>query len=195
MKKLLFSFCCLLFCVLSIHAQVGIGTNAPHPKAALEIKATDKGVLFPRMTTAQRDAIDDPPNGLHVFNTDEDCLNYYNTLFHVWVGYCDDVKKIVTIKITANASGVDFYNAYAKNYPGTRNFIVIVQPGVALVSSAMISLGFSIPVPALSFAGMPSGSTIKIINYGTIVGVGGPGGNGPRAGANTFNDCASNASN
>ncbi|MBC7866483.1 MAG: hypothetical protein H7X88_03015, partial [Gloeobacteraceae cyanobacterium ES-bin-316] len=61
----------------SLFAQnVGIGTNTPHAKAALEVRSTDKGVLFPTLTTVQRNLITNPPNGLHIFNTDERCLNY-----------------------------------------------------------------------------------------------------------------------
>ncbi|MEO5946402.1 MAG: hypothetical protein ABIP79_06260 [Chitinophagaceae bacterium] len=197
MRKIISSLCFSLLIVLSVNAQVGIGTNAPHAKAALEIKSTDKGVLFPRMTTAQRDAIADPPQGLHIYNTDEECLNYYTSLFHTWVGYCDGVKNFVTIKITANASAIDFYNTYAKNYPGTKNFIIIVQSGVTLASGGTFipGIGLVIPIPALTFTGMASGTSIKIINYGNIVGATGSGGNGPKVGANSFNDCAYDAAN
>lgn len=49
-------------------AQIGIGTAAPNPAAQLEISSTNKGVLFPRLTTAQRDAIVAPPAGLVIYN-------------------------------------------------------------------------------------------------------------------------------
>jgi hypothetical protein len=49
-----------------VHAQVGIGTNTPVPSAALEVRSTDQGVVFPRMTTAQRKAISNPATGLMV---------------------------------------------------------------------------------------------------------------------------------
>ncbi|MDO7849299.1 hypothetical protein Q5H92_23245 [Hymenobacter sp. M29] len=42
------------------HAQtgsVGIGTTTPAASAALEIRSTSKGLLLPRLTTAQRDAL------------------------------------------------------------------------------------------------------------------------------------------
>lgn len=38
--------------------------------AALDIKSTAKGMLVPRMTTAQRDAITSPANGLLIYQTD-----------------------------------------------------------------------------------------------------------------------------
>lgn len=51
-------------------SQVGVGTSTPHASAALELSATDKGFLPPRMTAAQRMAIGTPATGLMVYQTD-----------------------------------------------------------------------------------------------------------------------------
>lgn len=50
--------------------SVGIGTTTPNPSAKLEIKATGKGLLIPRMTQAQRNAIVSPAKGLLIYQTD-----------------------------------------------------------------------------------------------------------------------------
>ena len=50
-------------------AQVGIGTTTPDASAALDITSTAKGLLPPRMTAAQRDAIATPAQGLMVYCT------------------------------------------------------------------------------------------------------------------------------
>jgi len=55
---------------LSTYAQVGIGTTTPDASSALDITATDKGFLMPRMTTVQKDAITAPAEGLQVYDTD-----------------------------------------------------------------------------------------------------------------------------
>jgi len=55
---------------------VGIGTAAPDASAALEITSTTKGLLLPRMTTAQRDAIGTPAEGLLIYNTSTLRLNF-----------------------------------------------------------------------------------------------------------------------
>ncbi|MBT9156686.1 MAG: hypothetical protein DDT37_01674 [Firmicutes bacterium] len=47
---------------------VGVG-RLPHAAAVLEIESTTQGFLPPRMTTAQRDAIPTPPDGLMIYNT------------------------------------------------------------------------------------------------------------------------------
>ena len=51
-------------------SQVGIGTSTPDASAALELSATTKGFLPPRMTAAQRTAIATPATGLMVYQTD-----------------------------------------------------------------------------------------------------------------------------
>ena len=60
-----------------IFAQVGIGTATPNSSAALEVVSTSKGILFPRLTTSQRDAITTPPFGLVLYNTTVDELQLY----------------------------------------------------------------------------------------------------------------------
>ncbi|GAA4373950.1 hypothetical protein [Hymenobacter koreensis] len=51
--------------------SVGIGTTTPDAKAALDIRSTDKGLLVPRLTEAQRLAMGTGlPAGLLVFQTD-----------------------------------------------------------------------------------------------------------------------------
>ena len=47
--------------------NVGIGTAAPNAKAVLDLTSSTQGLLIPRMTEAQRDAIATPPTGLQVF--------------------------------------------------------------------------------------------------------------------------------
>jgi len=52
-------------------SQVGVGTSTPNVSAIVEIASTSQGVLFPRMTIAQRNAITSPPIGLILFVTDD----------------------------------------------------------------------------------------------------------------------------
>ena len=60
----------MLFTALS-YAQVGINTNTPDASSALEIESTTGGILIPRMTEIQRDAIVSPASGLMIYQTDE----------------------------------------------------------------------------------------------------------------------------
>jgi hypothetical protein len=55
---------------ISIFAQTGIGTTAPHASAQLEVSSTSKGFLPPRITKQQRDLITVPVAGLVVWCSD-----------------------------------------------------------------------------------------------------------------------------
>jgi trimeric autotransporter adhesin len=63
-------------------AQVKVGDNPNTilPTSALEIESTNKGVLIPRMTKAQKNAIATPSTGLLVFQSAPDSVgfHYYN---------------------------------------------------------------------------------------------------------------------
>lgn len=50
--------------------NVGIGTNTPDATAQLDVSSITKGILIPRMTSAQRAAISTPAQGLLVYQTD-----------------------------------------------------------------------------------------------------------------------------
>lgn len=58
MKNKLFLLFALCFTQLSM-SQVGINTTTPDPSAMLEVSSNDKGILIPRLTTANRIAMAD----------------------------------------------------------------------------------------------------------------------------------------
>ena len=62
---------------IQVMAQTGIGTTTPHASAKLEVAATDKGFLPPRLTSTQRLAISNPAAGLFVYQTDGTSGLYY----------------------------------------------------------------------------------------------------------------------
>jgi hypothetical protein len=59
---------------VSSSGSVGIGTSSLDASAALDVTSTTGGILFPRMTGTQRDAIASPANGLVLYNTTTDKL-------------------------------------------------------------------------------------------------------------------------
>jgi hypothetical protein len=48
---------------------IAINTTSPNASAILDVTSTTKGVLFPRMTTTQKNAIASPASGLVVYDT------------------------------------------------------------------------------------------------------------------------------
>ena len=75
MKKLI-TFCALIFS-MSLTAQVGINTPVIDASAALEITSTEGGILIPRMTETERDAITAAADGLLIYQTDATAGFYY----------------------------------------------------------------------------------------------------------------------
>ncbi|PWG79404.1 beta strand repeat-containing protein [Pararcticibacter amylolyticus] len=67
-------FICLIliavFFSLQTRAQVGIGTTTPDASAQLEVYSISKGLLIPRLSSAQRGSIASPATGLLVYQTD-----------------------------------------------------------------------------------------------------------------------------
>lgn len=82
MKK--FYLILMALAAFTANAQVRIATDqgAAHSKSMLEINSTDKGLLIPRLTTAQRTAItataDATADGLMVYDTDLKTLYLYS---------------------------------------------------------------------------------------------------------------------
>ena len=76
MKKFLYIQMMLLLSITISSAQnVGIGTNNPNPSAALEIAATNQGLLIPRTDTSN---IANPVVGLMIFQTSDNGFYFHN---------------------------------------------------------------------------------------------------------------------
>jgi hypothetical protein len=69
-------------------AQVGIGTIEPDASSILDIVSTSKGLLMPRLTTTQRNAITSPATGLMIYNTtlNDGQLNNGTPSVPNWIG-------------------------------------------------------------------------------------------------------------
>ena len=62
--------------------QFAIGTDSPNPEAIMEIQSTAKGILIPRMTTAQRNtdlgSLIAADRGMLIYNTTDNEFNYWD---------------------------------------------------------------------------------------------------------------------
>ena len=106
-KQMRNSFLATLLLILaqfssSLQAQnVGIGITTPDASALLHVNSTSKGMLIPRMTTAQKNILVSPANGLIIFQTDSVQGLYYNSgtsITPVW-------ERMVTSKSAWNLGG------------------------------------------------------------------------------------------
>src|SRR5437899_1898746 len=103
MRKIVGSFIVLL--LLSRYpsvAQVAINTDASLPAASamLDVKSTTKGMLVPRVTTAQRTAFVSPADGLWVYDTDTKTFWYFTS----GVGWLQIANSVSTLTIPFSAS-------------------------------------------------------------------------------------------
>jgi hypothetical protein len=86
-------FICFSLLFSEAISQVGIGTTDPHASSMLDVQSTSKGILTPRMTTAQRTAISEPANGLMVYDLDERAFYFYEDNTETWVELNSSVEK------------------------------------------------------------------------------------------------------
>jgi hypothetical protein len=89
----------LLITLLTVSLQLltsnvfsqNVGINAtgslPDNSALLDLSSTERGLLVPRMTTTERDAITTPANSLLIFNTTTQCYEGYNAPSSTWVAF------------------------------------------------------------------------------------------------------------
>lgn len=81
--------------------KVGVGTSSP--SAPLDVTSTTGGVVFPRLTTTQRDAISSPTNGETIYNTTTTQVESYNGT--AWVA--GGATVVGTNAVTSNSIAND----------------------------------------------------------------------------------------
>lgn len=77
------------------NAQVGIGTTSP--EATLDITSIESGILIPRLTTTNRDAITTPVVGMMIFNSTENVFEF-----------CSAVTPAVVWRAVTNAPSLKY---------------------------------------------------------------------------------------
>jgi uncharacterized protein (TIGR02145 family) len=116
MKKSYLAFVCSFFYMLAYAQNVGINTTGatPDPSAALDIDFTNRGLLIPRMTTAQRNAIASPALSLLIYNTDANCFQSFNLVTNAWEnvfclsGGCNAAPSAPTAIVTNGVTSTGF---------------------------------------------------------------------------------------
>jgi hypothetical protein len=153
--------------------NIGIGTITPNTSAALEVTATDKGFLPPRLTTAQRDAITPKPAGLMIYNTTLNCMQYWDTA--TWVGNCSEAPgegSVTELKcadavnsgtLTAGTTvpaGVTSEIPYTGGNGGAHNGQTVPSTGVTGLTATLLAGNFANGNGTLTYTitGNPSAS-------------------------------------
>ncbi|REC72590.1 hypothetical protein DRF60_20085 [Chryseobacterium elymi] len=87
-----------LFLFFTGKAQIGIGISTPDASAMLDVSSTTKGMLVPRMTTAERTAIPSPTDGLMVYDTTLKLFYYYVNSTSSWSPVASSVSERLNFK-------------------------------------------------------------------------------------------------
>ncbi len=82
----LFFLATIILATYTLTAQVSVTTDGTDPdgSAMLEVRSTEKGMLIPRMTQTEIEAITSPANGLTVFCTTDDTFYAFILAGGVW---------------------------------------------------------------------------------------------------------------
>lgn len=121
---------------------MGIGTNTPDASSVLDISATDKGVLVPRLTTQQRLNIPNPADGLLVYDSDVQCFFFYQGVSAIWSSVCNNIGPVGPVGPPGPA-GSEIYSVKGTgSLSATTSFIV--APGLSLsvnlIDSAVVNI-------------------------------------------------------
>nr|MCU0334176.1 hypothetical protein [Chitinophagaceae bacterium] len=141
MRVLLAAICLFVFTLSQAQSTVGIGTTTPAASAALDVSSTTRGLLPPRMTAAQRNAIATPANGLIVFDTDSAAL---------MVRSAGGWRRLTT---TATPGG--FWQISGTNISNTNNGRVGI--GTSTPAARLHVVDSNVLFAAPSFAPLPAG--------------------------------------
>ncbi|AEM71112.1 hypothetical protein Murru_2073 [Allomuricauda ruestringensis DSM 13258] len=101
MKTSIVSLIIGLLLINSLKAQVKIGNNPQnlHPASVLELESPTRVLVITRVTDAQMSVINPLP-GAVVYNTDQDCLHYYNGA--EWINICEALDNSFSVSTRAD---------------------------------------------------------------------------------------------
>lgn len=145
--------------------SVGVGTGSPHSTAALEVRATNKGMLMPRLSGAARQAMFGVPAGMMVYDTDESIFFYHDgnkwrpfadpnldsTLFDYDLGSPETTANITAFTTTTAKSGVLYdVGGPAGNYTNNALHEYIVYLGAGPLATNDSTILFKIVIEEMS---------------------------------------------
>jgi hypothetical protein len=118
--------------ILPSTGPMGVGTARPDTTSALlAVESTEKGMLIPRMTQVQRNAIASPADGLLVFQTDNDPGFYFrNGTAAAW-------QPIASLNVSPIALGSLHEGGYVFYVDETGQHGLVAAPADVTVSPSM----------------------------------------------------------
>ena len=113
MKKLFLCFALMLSAIT--FSQVGIGTTSPHSSSILDLTATDKALLLPRVANSNNIAT--PVNGMMIYAVNPKCFKAYQDGAWLDLTTCSAVTSAMTFG-AVTYQGVSVINSTGIGYNG-----------------------------------------------------------------------------
>jgi hypothetical protein len=135
--------------------------STPDNSAMLDIKSTTKGLLIPRMTTAQRTSIGSAVVGLTVFDTSLNAYYYYNGT--AWIAMATNSN---TWGLTGNG-----LTSATTNFLGTTDGVDLVfrttnTERIRILSGGNVGIGIASPSAYLDISGTSGGTNSLLLRSG-----------------------------
>ncbi len=123
------------------NGAVGINTTTPNENSVLDVVSTahNKGILIPRLTETQRNTITinkAADDGLTIYNTTEDCFNYWSLADDEWKSVCGQLGKAV---FTVDCSNTKAMGTYVKGRELTPSNYLSIAVNVTKAGNYTIS--------------------------------------------------------
>ena len=140
-------------------AQIGIGTTTPAPSAALEVSSTDndKGILIPRISAAQKDAIVNPAEGLLIYQiTAPVGFYYYAGTSWKWIANATDLATVgnaataTKLATPRNINGIVFDGSADIIVPTVTSISALTLGTSGIDLSSTVANGTTTPVITLN---------------------------------------------
>jgi len=164
-KCINFNYYSLLFSILLMlgsvptFAQLGVGTTNPAASAALDVSSpgNNKGILIPRLSAAQKDAIANPAEGLLIYQTTAPIgFYYYAGTSWKWIANATDLSSVgnaataTKLATPRNINGVAFDGSADITVPAVTSVSALTLGTSGTDLSSTVANGATTPVITLN---------------------------------------------
>ena len=115
-------------CLLAQNVGINATGALPDTKAMLDIASTSSGLLIPRMTTVQRDAIAAPTVGLQVYNLTTNTVDVFRGVTWEATGFMSPTSSVVNVNSLADL-------------PAPAGGVITLVPGKIYSFSGLVDIG------------------------------------------------------
>ena len=132
---------------MGLNAQVGINILQPDSNAILDLNSNEKGLLLPRLTTTQMNAMSNPTNGLTIYNVEDSLVHYYNNgcWLKAYQKNCNECE--FTSTVFPGSGTID----RTLTDTAVFNVTIVKENGVDSITTVVLS-------------SLPSGMTVTVVN-------------------------------